>query len=83
MTRVQELRVDEFSMQKLRESHETIQRLISQLQSMQEQSSRSMLSRDKRLPFDTWNAFVLQENVFGNQCSTFGLHRNPSQGIYY
>ena len=37
MTRAQELRVDEFSVQKLRESHETIQRLTSQLQSMQEQ----------------------------------------------
>ena len=29
MKRVQELRVDEFSVQKLRESHETIQRLTS------------------------------------------------------
>ena len=46
-------------------------------------SSSSMLSRDKRLPFDTWNAPGLQENVFGNQCSTFGLPRNPSQGIHY
>ena len=27
-------------------------------------SSRSLLSRDKRLPFDTWNALGLQENVF-------------------
>ena len=35
--RAQELRMDEFSIQKLRESHETIQRLTSQLQSMQEQ----------------------------------------------
>ena len=95
----QELRVDEFSAKKLRASHETTQRLISQLQSMQEQmnsmsdsgefqeveshysgrlayvpsqptvipSSRSMLSRDKRLPFDTWNTSGLQENFFGNQ----------------
>ena len=96
MKRAQELRVDEFSIQKLRESHETIQRLTSQLQSMQEQmnsmgdsgefqevesnhsgrlshvssqpevipSSSSLLSRNKRLPFDTWNAPGLQENVF-------------------
>ena len=28
------------------------------------QSSRSMLSRDKRLPLDTWNTSGLQENVF-------------------
>ena len=114
MKRAQELRVDEFSVQKLRESHETIRRLTSLLQSMQEQmhsmndsgvfqevvsnhserlshvpsqpevipSSSSMLS-DKRLPFDTWNAPGLQENLFGNQCSTFGSPGNPSQGIHY
>ena len=34
-------------------------------------SSRSMLSRDKRLPLDSWNTSGLQENVFGNQFSTF------------
>ena len=34
-------------------------------------SSRALLSRDKRLPFDTWNQSGLQENVFGNQFSTF------------
>ena len=37
MKRAQELRVDEFSVQKLRECHETIQRLTSQMQEMQEQ----------------------------------------------
>ena len=37
MKRAQELRVDEFSVQKLRAIHDTIQRLTSQLQSMQEQ----------------------------------------------
>ena len=94
--RAQEPRVDEVSVQKFSENHETIQRLTSQLQDMEEQmnsmndsgefqevesnhsgrlfyvssqpapipSSRSMLSRDKRLPFDTWNASGLQENVF-------------------
>ena len=35
--RAQEFRVDEFSIQKLRESHETIQKLTSRLQEMQEQ----------------------------------------------
>ena len=35
--RAQELRVEEFSVQKLRESHETIQKLTSQIQEMQEQ----------------------------------------------
>ena len=28
-------------------------------------SARSMLSRDKRLPLDTWNTSGLQENVLG------------------
>ena len=37
MKRAQEFRVDEFSVQKLRETHETIQRLTSQMQEMQEQ----------------------------------------------
>ena len=37
MRRAQELRVDEFSLQKKRESHETIQRLTSKMQEMQEQ----------------------------------------------
>ena len=33
-------------------------------------SSRALLSRDKRLPLDTWNQPGLQENVLGNQFST-------------
>ena len=37
MTRAQELRVDEVSVQQLRENHETIQKLTSPLQEMQEQ----------------------------------------------
>ena len=37
MKRAQELRVDDFSVQQLRESHETIQRLSSKMQEMQEQ----------------------------------------------
>ena len=113
MKRAQELRVDEISVQKFRENHETKQKLTSQLQEMRDQmnsindsgefqevesnhsgtlsyissqpamipSSSSMLSRDKRLPFDTWNPLGLQENVFGNQFSSLGSPRNPSQGI--
>ena len=101
-------------MQKLRESHETLQRLTSQLQEVQEQmnsmndsgecqevesnhsgrlpyvpsqpagipSSRSMLRRDKRLPFDTWNTSGLQENASGNQFSSFDSSRNHPQGIH-
>ena len=87
MKRAREQRVDEVSVQKSRENHETVQKLASQLQQMQEQmgsmndsgdfqdvesnysgrlshvssqpamipSSRALLSRDKRLPLDTWN----------------------------
>ena len=46
-------------------------------------SSSSMLSRDKRLQFDTWNAPRLQVNVFGNQFSTFGSRGNHYQGIHH
>ena len=41
-----------------------------------------MLSRDKRLPLDTWNQSGLRENVFGNQFSKFnspGDHRQRIQ----
>ena len=102
------------SLRKLRENHETIQKLTSQLQEMQDQmnsmndsgefqevesnysgwlsyvssqlavipSSRSKLSRDKRLPLDTWNTSGLQENVFGNHFTTFDQPRDHPQGIY-
>ena len=112
--RAQELRVDEFSVQNLRESHESLQRFTSQLQSMPKQMnsmndseefqevesnhsgrlshvpsqpevipSSSMLSRDKRLPFDSWNALGLQENVFGDQFPTCGAPGNHSQRIHF
>ena len=42
-------------------------------------SSRSMLSRDKRLPLDTWITSGLQENAVGNQFSTFDSLRDPPQ----
>ena len=45
-------------------------------------SSRSMLSRDKRLPLETWNTSRLQEHVFGNQFSTFDSPRDHPQGIH-
>ena len=108
MKRAQEVRVDKFSCQKLRESHDTIQRLTSQMQEMQEQMNstkdseelqevesnhssqpaaipgfRSMLSRDARLPLDTWNASGPQDNFFGNQCSTFDSSQNHHQGIHH
>ena len=44
-------------------------------------SSRSMLSRDIRLPYDTWNLSEAQGNVFGNQFSTFDSS-TTSSSIY-
>ena len=62
--RAQELRVDEFVVQKLKESHYTIQRLTSQIQELQESVKRAVIpsplslpSRDKRLPLETWNLY--------------------------
>ena len=45
-------------------------------------SSRSMLSRNKRLPPDTWNTSGLQENVIGNPLSTFDSPQDHPQGIH-
>ena len=90
--RAQEQRIDEVSVQKLRENRETIQQLTSQLQQTQEQmnyltdsgdfhdvesSSSGRLSQVSSqlamIPssLDTWNQSGSQENVFGNQFSTF------------
>ena len=44
-------------------------------------SSRSILSRDKRLSLDTWNSSGLQEKVFGNQFSTFDSSTDHPQRI--
>ena len=46
-------------------------------------SSRSMLSRDKRLPFDTWILSEPQENVLGDQFSTLDSPRDHHQGLHY
>ena len=46
-------------------------------------SSSSMLRRDKRLSLGTWNASGPQENVSGNQLSTFDSSRNHPQGIHH
>ena len=91
--RAPEQRIDEVSVQKLRENRETTQQPTSLLQQMQEQmssmsdsgdfhdvesnfcgrlshvfsqlvmipSSRTLLSRGKRLPLDTWNQSGVQE----------------------
>ena len=52
MKRAQELRVDEFSVQKLRENHETRQKLTSQLQEVQEQMNSMSDSGDVSIVVD-------------------------------
>ena len=42
-------------------------------------SSRSLLSRDKRLPLDAWTQSGVQENVFVNQFSTLDSPRDFPQ----
>ena len=96
MKRAQEQQVDEFSMQKVRENHETINSSLPNCKKCKNRrilwtilensrmlnqiivegcltfpvnlrwlrSSRSLLSRDKRLPLDTWNQSGVQEKRF-------------------
>ena len=44
-------------------------------------SFSALLSRDRKLPLDTWNQSGVQENVFGNQFSTFDSPRDFPQRI--
>ena len=44
-------------------------------------SSRALLSLDKILPLDTWYQSGVQENVFGNQFSTFDSPRDFPQSM--
>ena len=41
-----------------------------------------MLSLDKRLPLDTWNTSGVQENLLGDQFSTFDSLRDHPQGFH-
>ena len=66
MKRAQELRVGEFSVHKLRENHETIQRLTSQLQDMQGQMN-SMNDSEK------WNRITVGD------CLTFPVNQQRFQ----
>ena len=66
MKRAQERRVDEFSVQKLRESHETIRRRTSQMQEMQEQMNSVNDSGDF---FKKWNRIIVED------CLTFPVNQ--------
>ena len=96
MKRAQELRVDEFSAQKLRENQETIHQLTSQrgIESLWEIVKRSQsTSSDSKFSFFaelrqtlatcTWNMSGPQEHVCGDQFSTFDSSRNHCQGIHH
>ena len=115
LRRAQEIRVEEFTVQTLRECHDTIQRLTSQVPELQESvncmndsgeyqdmesncsgqlshvpsqravipSPRSMLSRDTRLPRDTWNLSEPQGNVSGNPRPMFDSSETSYQGILH
>ena len=67
--RPQLLRVDEFSVQTLRESHETIQRLTSQRPEMQEQMNSMNDSGD----FKKWNRITVGD------CLTFPVNQQRFQ----
>ena len=85
MNRAQEPRVDEASVQNLcREVEPNYSGRLSHVSSQPARipSSRSLLSRDKRLPLDTWNTSGSQENVLGNHFATFDSSRNNPQGIH-
>ena len=62
MKRAQGLRNDEFSVQKLRESHETIQRLTSQMQDLQGQMNSMIDSEEFQ---------EVESNHSGGDCLTF------------
>ena len=46
-------------------------------------SKFSFCAESRRVPFDTWNTCEIQENVFGNQFSTFDSSQNHHEGIHH
>ena len=63
MKRGQELRVDEFSVQKLRESHGTMQKLTSQLQEMQEMMNYLNDSGELHEVESLWKIFARSQST--------------------
>ena len=79
MKRGQELRVDEVSVQKFRENHETIQPLTAQLQEMQDQmNSMNDSGRISRCGIKFWWEIVSR---FQSTCdnSKFSFHAESRQ----
>ena len=81
MKRAQEQRVDEFSKQKLRESHGTIQRLTSQLQSMQEQINSMNDSGESQEVESNHSARLSLRFMSTRSDSKFFLHAEPKQTL--
>ena len=74
MKRAQELRVDEFSVQKLRESHDTIQRLTSQVQELQERVNCMNdfgEFQEVESNYILWNTFTRSQSTSSYSKSTF------------
>ena len=67
MKRAQELRADDTSVQKFRENYETIQRLTSHMQEMQEQ-----MNHGRRLSYRSQSAY---------NDSKFSFHAEPRQTL--
>ena len=78
MKRAQELRVDEISVQKLEENRETIQKLTSQLQEMQEQMN-SMNDSGKSQEVESNHSGRL--SYVSCNDSKFSFHAEPRQTL--
>ena len=80
MKRAEEIRVDEVSVQKLREIHETIQQLTSQWQKMQEQMNSMGDPGEFQEVESNYSAIVLR---FQSACndSKFSFHGEPRQRL--
>ena len=82
MKRAQELRVDEFSIQKLRESHEIIQRLTSYVQELQERmnylnDSGEFQERRVELQWTIFHTFPVNQQG----CQVHALCQPATHGI--
>ena len=79
--RAQELRVDEFSVQKLRESHETIRRLTSQLQGMRQQMNSMSDSQEFHEVEPESQLEIVLRSQSTSSDSKFSFHAVPRQTL--
>ena len=81
MKRAQELRVDQSSAQKFRESPETIQRLTSQMQEMQEQMNSVNDSREFQEEESNYSGRIVSRSQSTSRDSNFSFHAKPRQTL--